>query len=230
VSIFVNPLQFGVGEDYHSYPHTLEEDSQKLEQMGSHLLFTPSMTDIYPAGMETSTYVKVPKISEILCGASRPTHFKGVTTIVNILFNLLQPDKALFGEKDYQQLLIIKRMVVDLFIPVKIISVPTVRETDGLAMSSRNHYLNKEQRAIAPYLFQSIDNIRKKIETGERDFTHLENKTISHLKETGFKPDYITIRQAQTLEIPSSEDKILIILAAARLGKTRLIDNVRCLL
>lgn len=226
VSIFVNPLQFGPSEDYETYPRTLEADQKKLEPLGTHLLFVPQVTDIYPAGMEASTHVKVPGLGEKLCGISRPSHFMGVATIVNMLFNLVQPHKALFGEKDYQQLLIIKRMATDLHMPVEIISVPTVRETDGLAMSSRNNYLNAKQRAIAPLLFQIIDDIRMRIETGERNFTQLENQALLRLTEAGFKPDYVAVRQAQTLDIPEKKEEKLVILAAAGLGKARLIDNV----
>jgi len=226
VSIFVNPLQFGVGEDYQTYPRTFEADCEKLEKVGTHLLFTPSVTELYPAGMEATTYVTVPKLSDILCGASRPGHFKGVATVVNILLNIVQPDKALFGEKDYQQLTIIKRMVADLFMPIEIIGVPTVREADGLAMSSRNQYLNAEQRAIAPTLFQTIDNMRIKIESGEHNYTSLENQAMQTLAETGFKPDYVAVRQAHTLDMPTTAaDEDLVILAAAWLGRARLIDN-----
>ncbi len=223
VSIFVNPLQFGVGEDYQTYPRTFEADCEKLEKVGTHLLFTPSMTELYPAGMEATSYVTVPKLSNILCGASRPGHFKGVATVVNILLNIVQPDKALFGEKDYQQLMIIKRMVADLFMPIEIIGVPIVREADGLAMSSRNQYLNAEQRAIAPALWKTIDKMR--LESGERNYTSLENQAMQVLAEAGFKPDYVAVRQAQTLELPTAADKNLVILAAAWLGKARLIDN-----
>jgi pantoate--beta-alanine ligase len=226
VSIFVNPLQFGVGEDYQTYPRTFEADCEKLEQIGTDLLFTPSVTDIYPAGMEATSYVTVPGLSNVLCGASRPGHFRGVATVVNILFNIVQPDKALFGQKDYQQLVIIKRMVADLFMPIEIIGVPIVREADGLAMSSRNQYLsNAEQRAIAPRLFETIDNIRIQIQSGERNYTLLENEAMQRLADAGFKPDYVAVRQAQTLDLPTAADKDLVILAAAWLGKARLIDN-----
>jgi len=226
VSIFVNPLQFGVGEDYQTYPRTFEADCEKLEKVSTHLLFTPSVTELYPAGMEATSYVTVPKLSNVLCGASRPGHFNGVATVVNILLNIVQPDKALFGEKDYQQLMIIKRMVADLFMPIEIIGVPIVREADGLAMSSRNQYLIAEQRAIASGLFQTIDNMRFKIESGERNYTSLEKKAMQALAEAGFKPDYVAVRQAQTLDMPTAADKDLVILAAAWLGKARLIDNI----
>jgi pantoate--beta-alanine ligase len=228
VSIFVNPLQFGVTEDYQTYPRTLAKDSEKLAQPGVHLLFNPAVTTIYPGGMEATTSIQVPKLSEILCGASRPILFKGVATVVNILFNLIQPDKALFGEKDYQQLLIIKRMVADLFIPIEIIGVPTVREPDGLAMSSRNHYLNSAQRVIAPYLFKILNEMKAEIAAGQREFPGLESEAIESLKQNGFNPDYVSVRCRHDLTIPTPTDKNLIILAAAWLGPARLIDNIFC--
>jgi len=228
VSIFVNPLQFGPHEDYENYPRTLQADSEKLAKLNTHLLFTPYLTDLYPTGLENTTSIKVPGLSEILCGASRPIFFQGVATVVNILLNLVQPDKALFGEKDYQQLLIIKRMVADFFMPIEIIGIPIVRETDGLAMSSRNNYLNAEQRAIAPHLFQILHDIKIKIEAGERNFTKLEHEAKPVLSTAGFKPDYIAVRSQKNLEIPTPTDKNLIILAAAYLGSTRLIDNIFC--
>ena len=226
VSIFVNPLQFGATEDYHTYPRTLAEDSEKLAQLGVQLLFNPAVTTIYPAGIEATTSVQVPKLSEILCGASRPVFFKGVATVVNILFNLVQPDKAVFGEKDYQQLLIIKRLVTDLFIPIEIVSVPTMREADGLAMSSRNHYLNPAQRAIAPHLFQILNDMKAKIAAGQQEFALLESEAIANLKQAGFKPDYVSVRCRHDLTLPIPKDNNLIILAAAWLGPARLIDNI----
>ncbi len=228
VSIFVNPLQFGVGEDYHTYPRTLAADSEKLEQLGVHLLVIPHVEEIYPLGIAVTTYLQVPQLGEILCGASRPNFFKGVATVVNLLFNLVQPDKALFGEKDYQQLLIIKRMVADLFIPIEIVNVPTMREPDGLAMSSRNHYLDVQQRAMAPYLFQVLSKMKSQIETGHHDFSLLENQAIEHLIQAGFQPDYVTVRCRHDLAIPTDADKELIILAAVQLGTARLIDNIFC--
>lgn len=227
VSIFVNPLQFGANEDYHTYPRTLAEDSDKLAQLGVQLLFNPAVTTIYPAGIEATTSVQVPKISEILCGASRPGFFKGVATVVNVLFNLVQPDKALFGEKDYQQLLIIKRLVTDLFLPIEIVSVPTAREPDGLAMSSRNYYLTPAQRTIAPYLFKTLHDMKIKIATGQQDLALLENEAIKNLQQVGFKPDYISVRCRHDLTLPTlTKDNNLIILAAAWLGPARLIDNI----
>ncbi len=226
VSIFVNPLQFGATEDYQTYPRTLAEDSDQLAQQGVDLLFNPAVTTLYSGGIEATTGIQVPKLSEILCGASRPVLFKGVATVVNILFNLVQPDEALFGEKDYQQLLIIKRMVTDLFIPIKIVGVPTVREPDGLAMSSRNQYLNPKQRAIAPCLFQTLHNMKVKITAGQREWALLESEAIESLKQIGFNPDYVSVRCCHDLTIPTPADKNLIILAAAWLGPARLIDNI----
>ena len=224
VSIFVNPLQFGPAEDFATYPRTFEQDCEQLEQLGVDLVFAPKITDIYPNGIEASTYLQVPNLSNILCGISRPNFFKGVTTIVNILFNIVRPDKALFGEKDYQQLFLIKRMVQDLFIPIEIIGMPIVRETDGLAMSSRNNYLTTEQRVTAPALFQTISNVKQKLQAGERDFAKLEQQAIIKLIAAGFEPDYFKIYRTD-LTIPTLEDNELIILAAANLGTTRLIDN-----
>jgi pantoate--beta-alanine ligase len=228
VSIFVNPLQFGPHEDYDNYPRTLQADSEKLAQLNTHLLFTPNVNDLYPAGLENTTSIKVPGLSEILCGVSRPIFFQGIATVVNILFNLVQPDKALFGEKDYQQLLIIKRMVADFFMPIEIIGIPIVRETDGLAMSSRNNYLNTEQRAIAPRLFQTLNDLKTKIEAGECHFAKLEPEARQVLTIAGFKPDYIEVRRQKNLKMPTPKDKELIILAAAHLGPARLIDNIFC--
>jgi pantoate--beta-alanine ligase len=226
VSIFVNPLQFGAGEDYQTYPRTLEADCEKLIAVNTDLLFTPNVTDIYPQGMAVSTRVEVPQLSDILCGAARPGHFIGVATVVNKLFNIVQPDKALFGEKDYQQFQIIKRMAVDLNMPIDIISVPTCRESDGLAMSSRNSYLDAKQRRTAPQLYQTLNQVKTQIEAGRRDFTYLEEQAISQLIETGWNPDYVAVRTANSLTLPSTADNHLVILAAARLGKTRLIDNI----
>ena len=227
VSIFVNPLQFGPHEDYQTYPRTLQTDSEKLRSVGTEILWTPKVEDLYPQTLENCTRVEVPHVSTILCGASRPGHFTGVTTIVNKLLNIVQPHKAFFGEKDYQQLLIIRRMVNELFIPVQINSVPTVREADGLAMSSRNSYLSPQERIIAPYLFEVINSIRERIQSGQQHFIALESQAIFNLAQAGFEPHYVAIRCAETLEIPSSTIKHLVILAAARLGKARLIDNVQ---
>jgi pantoate--beta-alanine ligase len=226
VSIFVNPMQFGEGEDFESYPRTLEEDQQKLQQAGVDLLFTPSATTVYPQGNQAQTRVEVPEISDMLCGASRPGHFVGVATIVCKLFNYVQPDIAVFGEKDYQQLMVIRRMVTDLSIPVEIIGLPTVRETDGLAKSSRNGYLSAEERKRAPKLFETLVVTAKALRDGERNYALLEENGIDLLRTAGFQPDYFTIRKAGDLTLPSQGEPNLVILAAAYLGTTRLIDNL----
>lgn len=229
VSIFVNPLQFGAGEDYAVYPRTLDADCEKLAKVQTDVVFTPTVTDMYPDGMQASTRIEVPVLSDLLCGVSRPGHFIGVATVVNKLFNMVQPQIALFGEKDYQQLLVVKKMVADLYLPIKIIGVPTVREADGLAMSSRNGYLTPEQRAIAPHLFRVLNQVRTQIETGAQDFAILENQAVNELKTVGFIPDYVAIRSGQTLVFPTLEDTTLVVLAAVYLGRTRLIDNVSCI-
>ncbi len=226
VSIFVNPMQFGKDEDLDSYPRTLKSDSNKLFEGGVDLLFTPKASDLYPHGIETSTRVEVPGYSDILCGAHRPNHFIGVSTIVTKLFNIVQPDIALFGEKDYQQLLIIRRAVEDLCMPVTILSVPTVREGDGLAMSSRNGYLSADERQRAPVLYKTLKQIKRKIQAGERNYTALIDQALLMLEEANFIPDYFSIRRAGNLAVAQPEDNNLVILAAAKLGQTRLIDNI----
>lgn len=226
VSIFVNPLQFSAGEDYQRYPRTLPADQAQLMQAGVHLLFTPTVTDLYPHGIEISTYVKVPQLSDILCGATRPGHFMGVATIVSKLFNLVQPDKALFGQKDYQQWLVIQRMVADLWMPITLLSVPTVREQDGLAMSSRNCYLNTQERAIAPHLFKTLNEIRSHLVAGQRNLQQLETQAFAQLATLGFKPDYVAIRNAIDLAVPTPTTHTWAVLTAAYLGQARLIDNI----
>jgi pantoate--beta-alanine ligase len=227
VSIFVNPMQFGAGEDFEAYPRTLEEDRQKLTEAGVDLLFAPSATTIYPAGAQEQTRIEVPGISDILCGASRPGHFIGVATVVCKLFNMVQPDLAVFGEKDFQQLMIIRRMVTDLAIPVDIVGLKIVREGDGLAMSSRNGYLSSDQRAHAPVLFQSLKETARAIALGDRDFPRLEKEGQERLRSVGFRPDYYLVRNADNLAPAGQQDPRLVILAAAYLGATRLIDNLR---
>lgn len=233
ISIFVNPLQFGVGEDFASYPRTLQADQEKLLsvlQTRESVLFLPQVAEMYPDGMENSTRVEVPHLSDILCGASRVGHFIGVATVVMKLFNLLQPDVALFGAKDFQQVLVIKRMVRDLFLPLEIISVPTMRETDGLAMSSRNGYLSAEERSTAPYLYHVLNETKQQLLAGNQDFVALENHAAQLLAANSFIPDYIAIRNATTLHPAQIGDKELVILTAAKLGKTRLIDNLQVIL
>ncbi|MFC3122362.1 pantoate--beta-alanine ligase [Agaribacter flavus] len=227
VSIFVNPLQFGPDEDLDAYPRTLEEDSRKLRELGVDLLFLPNNEDIYPRGLEQQTFVEVPGISYMICGASRPGHFRGVATIVCKLFNMVQPNQAYFGEKDFQQLQVIRAMVTDLSMNLSIYGVPTQRSADGLALSSRNHYLSDAERSIAPKLYQEIVKVASAIESGRTDYTKLLTQAKENLAALGFKPDYLEIRCAESLMPPSHEDTSLVILAAAFLGKTRLIDNLQ---
>ena len=225
-SIFVNPMQFGEGEDYDNYPRTLERDRQLLERHDASLLFAPGVGEMYPLPLSEQTRVEVPGLSDILCGASRPGHFAGVSTIVCKLFNMAQPDVALFGEKDYQQLLVIRQMVRDLAMPVEIISYPTVRESDGLAMSSRNAYLSEDQRRVAPKLFAMLEETKTALMQGKSNFAALEARAVEALAVAGFEVDYFSIRDAATLSIPVAGTRQLVILAAARLGSTRLIDNL----
>jgi pantoate--beta-alanine ligase len=227
VSVFVNPLQFGPNEDFAAYPRTPDEDRALLISLQVDLLFLPEVQDIYPRGQETTARVQVPGLEDILCGAFRPGHFMGVATLVTKLLNLVQPDVALFGEKDFQQLMIIRRAATDLCMPVEIVGVPTTREPDGLAMSSRNRYLTAEQRAVAPRIFAALEATRVAIESGRRDYAELERAGLRALQDAGFRPDYFEIRDADTLDVPSSSSKNLVVLTAARIGRARLIDNVR---
>jgi pantoate--beta-alanine ligase len=225
-SIFVNPMQFGEGEDFDAYPRTLEADQAKLVDAGVDLLFAPTASIIYPAGADRQTRVEVPQLSDILCGASRPGHFVGVATVVCKLFNMVQPDLAVFGEKDYQQLMVIRRMVADLAMPIEIVGKPTVRESDGLALSSRNGYLSAEERAKAPQLYRALQSTAAALRDGNRDYTGLEAEAEKCLQAEGFRPDYFAIRRAEDLAIPDENEGKLVILAAAYLGTTRLIDNL----
>lgn len=227
VSIFVNPLQFTPGEDFLSYPRDFAADIAKLTAAGAHLLFAPDLAQMYPDGMDTHTVVEVPGLSDILCGAARPGHFRGVTTVVTKLFNIVQPAVALFGEKDFQQLQIIRRMVAELCMPVTIVGVPTVREADGLAMSSRNEYLSPDERQLAPLLYEGLCAAAERINRGERDFACIETSVINSLRQAGFSPEYCSVRRDPDLGVPDADAQKLIILAAARLGRARLIDNIR---
>src|SRR5690606_236883 len=227
VSIFVNPLQFGPNEDFAAYPRTPEEDRRLLESLGVDLLFAPLAEEVYPRGMESTARVHVPGLEDILCGAFRPGHFMGVATVVAKLLNLVQPDLAVFGEKDYQQLMIIRRAVEDLCMPSQIVGVPTMREAEGLAMSSRNRYLTNEQRAVAPRIFEALDAARREIEGGARDYERIEREGLERLRSAGFRPDYFEIRDANTLDRPGEQSRDLVVLTAARIGRARLIDNVR---
>jgi pantoate--beta-alanine ligase len=229
VSVFVNPMQFGPNEDFAAYPRTPDEDRALLESLGADVLFTPEVDEMYPLGQATSTRVHVPDLDGILCGAFRPGHFVGVATIVTKLLNLVQPDVALFGEKDYQQLMIIRRAATDLCMPMEIVGVPTTRETDGLAMSSRNRYLSADERRLAPHIFAALESARRAIESGNTDFAALEQGGFDTLKRHGFKPDYFSIRDATSLGEPTTAADV-VILTAARIGRARLIDNVRATL
>ncbi len=225
VSIFVNPMQFDRPEDLARYPRTLQEDSEKLNKHKVDLLFAPSVQEIYPNGTETHTYVDVPSLSTMLEGASRPGHFRGVATIVSKLFNLVQPDIACFGEKDFQQLALIRKMVADMGFDIEIVGVPIMRAKDGLALSSRNGYLTAEQRKIAPGLYKVLSSIADKLQAGERDLNEIIAIAGQELNEKGFRSDDIQIRDADTLLEISENSKRAVILVAAWLGDARLIDN-----
>jgi pantoate--beta-alanine ligase len=225
-TIFVNPLQFGPSEDLATYPRTLAADQEKLFQAGCHLLFTPAVEEMYPHGMADQTRVSVPHLSQGLCGASRPGHFDGVATVVSKLFNMVQPDLAVFGEKDFQQLAVIRAMVRDLNMPIQIIGEPTVRADDGLALSSRNGYLSAEQRTAAPALYRIISQIGAAIRAGEQDFERLLDDNRRQLERAGLRLDYLEIRDAVSLRPATPQDRDVVILGAAFLGTTRLIDNL----
>lgn len=226
VSIFVNPTQFGEGEDLDSYPRTLERDKRLLQRAKVDLLFLPDVETMYPFGIDNATSVTVPVLSQVLCGSFRPGHFDGVSTVVSRLFGLVQPDVAVFGQKDYQQQLVIRRMVTDLSMPIGIVTGPTVREEDGLAKSSRNQYLTDEERKIAPQLYAAISEAGESLLAGDRDFAALETKAMQQLEKSGFSPEYISIRNAEDLEEPDEGTTNFVVLGAARLGKARLIDNI----
>lgn len=228
VSIFVNPLQFGPNEDLDSYPRTLTEDQHKLLDAGADLVFAPSVSDMYPEGMDGHTQVSVPVVSEGLCGGSRPGHFNGVATVVSKLLNMVQPDIAVFGEKDFQQLAVIRKMAHDLCLPVQIMGAPIVRAADGLALSSRNGYLDDAQRQIAPQLYQTLQQLEQQLQAGRQDLPALIEEARARLEQAGFTPDYLDLRDAQTLQPASAETREIAILAAAFLGRTRLIDNLLC--
>ena len=226
VSIFVNRLQFGLNEDWDKYPRTLAEDAAKLARVGCHYLFCPDEQEIYPNGMEKQARVIVPSMADVLCGASRPGHFEGVTTVVTKLFNIVQPNTAVFGIKDYQQLAIIRRMVEDLCIPVDIIAGDIFRETDGLAMSSRNGFITPQERANANQLNLSLEWVKSEILSGNTDFIALETQAKQQIERAGFRPDYFSICHSKTLEPAADDDKVLTILGAMYTEAARLIDNV----
>ncbi|MDH7592586.1 pantoate--beta-alanine ligase [Serratia bockelmannii] len=225
VSVFVNPMQFDRPDDLARYPRTLQEDSEKLTRRGVDLVFAPAPAAVYPQGLEQQTYVDVPGISTILEGASRPGHFRGVSTIVSKLFNLVQPDLACFGEKDYQQLALIRKMVADMGYDIDIVGVPTVRAKDGLALSSRNGYLTAEERKVAPQLSKIMNALAQQLANGERQVEALLEQTAEQLRAAGFTPDELFIRDADSLQPLTVDSQRAVVLMAAWLGKARLIDN-----
>ncbi len=226
VSIFVNPLQFNDRDDYRRYPRTFEEDRQHLAECGVTTIFVPAVENIYPQRLESITRIGVPGLADVLEGAHRPGHFSGVATIVAVLFNIVQPHIAVFGEKDYQQLLIIRRMVTDLAMPIEVEGVATVRDTDGLALSSRNSYLSKEERRKAPILFSALSRAAEAIREGQRNFQALEEEGSRTLENAGICPDYFCVRRAEDLAEPVESEDSFAILAAGFLGRARLIDNM----
>lgn len=225
-SIFVNRLQFGLNEDWDRYPRTLDADIQKLESVGCDLLFCPDEPEIYPNGMDEQARVVVPTMTDVLCGASRPGHFEGVTTVVSKLFNIVQPDQAVFGLKDFQQLAVIRRMVEDLCIPVDIIGAEIAREDDGLAMSSRNGYITEEERPKVTVLYHTLAWIKSEILAGNKQFLKLETQGLEKISAAGFSPDYLKICSSRTLDPAASDDDELTILGAMYTDKARLIDNL----
>ena len=226
VSVFVNPTQFGPNEDYASYPRSLDNDRRRLSRAGVDLLFAPGSEEIYPFGEDAMTRVSVPELSSVLCGNSRPGHFDGVTSVVSRLFNIIQPDVAVFGQKDYQQLVIIRRMVADLHLPIKILAGQTQRQDDGLALSSRNRYLSDVERAVAPQLHGALRRCRDQIMSGNRDFASLEVEARKNLEASGFEVDYFAVRKAGDLSSTDADSRYLVVLVAACLGEARLIDNI----
>ncbi len=225
VTIFVNPTQFGEGEDYDKYPRTLERDKRRLKGRAD-LIFAPDVETMYPFGLDRATTIAVPGLTDDFCGASRPGHFDGVTTVVARLFAMVQPDVAIFGQKDYQQVLVIRHMTEDMSLPIGIITGETIREDDGLAMSSRNSYLSDDERAIAPLLHETLAATGTELQNGRRNFGDLEVEAVKRLADGGFDVDYFAIRRAVNLEVPDRDCDDLVVLTAARLGSTRLIDNI----
>ena len=223
-SLFVNRLQFGQGEDFDRYPRTFDEDCEKLGKAGVDVLFAPEEAELYPVLQEVT--VNLPPIAEELCGASRPGHFRGMATVVLKLFNIVQPHYAVFGKKDCQQLHLVRKMVSQLDLPISIVAGETVREADGLAMSSRNRYLTGAERLEAPRLHRNLEKVKLALIAGERNFRRIESEARQDLANRGWKVDYLEVREAESLEKPGPSAKNLIVLGAAWLGKTRLIDNL----
>jgi pantoate--beta-alanine ligase len=226
-SIFVNPMQFGPNEDFAHYPRTPTQDERMLADAGCNLMFMPDVAEVYPNGSERATRVDVPGLSRILDGEFRPGHFEGVSTIVATLFHIVEADVAVFGEKDFQQLAVIRRMVSDLHLPVEIVGAPTVRDADGLAMSSRNQYLTSTERPVAPRIYQTLQAAAQRLGTGDVDFASIERFGVEALTKVGMKPDYFAVRRAADLGAPANDTRHLVVLTAARLGKARLIDNIQ---
>ncbi len=226
-SIYVNPLQFGPQEDFGAYPRTPEQDKALLEDAKVEVLFLPDDAAIYPRGRAASTRIEVPGVSDILCGVARPGHHRGVATVVHRLFHLVTPDVALFGKKDYQQLLVIRLMTADVGLPIEIVGVDTVRDADGLALSSRNGYLTSEERRIAPQLYATLQALAGQIRSDSGNgFSAHEVQAVEQLEIAGFRPDYVSVRRQQDLALAGTGDRQLVILAAAWLGRARLIDNL----
>lgn len=225
-SIYLNPLQFGQDEDFDAYPRTPAHDKVALLSAGVDVLFKPAEAEIYPRGPAAQTFIEVPGLSHDLCGAFRPKHFRGVATVVHRLFHMVAPDVAIFGKKDYQQWMIIRLMVADLGLPIEIVGVDTVRESDGLAMSSRNHYLSAAERKLAPALYETLCSLRDRVQRHGSATKEAEESAMESLKSHGFRPDYVSIRRQEDLAKPCPDDRRLVALAAAWLGNTRLIDNV----
>jgi pantoate--beta-alanine ligase len=226
-SIFVNPMQFGPNEDFAHYPRTPRDDERMLAEAGCSLMFMPEVGEIYPHGAERATRVEVPGLSRILCGEFRPGHFEGVSSVVAKLFHIVEPDVAVFGAKDFQQLTVIRRMVDDLCMPVQIVAAPTVRDADGLAMSSRNQYLTPSERALAPQIFATLQAAEHRLRAGDAEFASIERAGFVALESAGLRPEYFAVRQASDLSSPAPDARELVVLAAVRLSKARLIDNVQ---
>jgi pantoate--beta-alanine ligase len=225
-SIFVNALQFGLNEDWDKYPRTYQDDCDKLAAFGCDYLFHPDDTEMYPNGLDTQSRVICPTMTDVLCGASRPGHFEGVTTVVTKMFNIVQPDEAVFGIKDYQQLAVIRRMAEDLCMPVEITAAPIYREADGLAMSSRNGFITEQERPNVVVLKQSLEWIAEQIHAGERNFRELEKLAVERIADAGFKTDYITVSHSKTLDPAAEDDLEITILGAMFTEAARLIDNL----
>ena len=231
VSAFVNPMQFGPNEDFNHYPRTPEKDEDLLRSVSCDILYRPAADEIDPNGLLNAVRIEVPGLTDILCGESRPGHFSGVASVVNRLLNIVQPNVAVFGEKDFQQLVIVRRMVDELKIPVNIVGAPTVRTADGLAMSSRNQYLTEDERKLAPRIYEELCTVAEAIDLGQgslSEIMQLESRARAALVADGFTVDYFSVVSVNTLRKPSISESDLVVVCAARIGKARLIDNKRC--